>query len=310
MSVKFYNGHCSPVIGLGTYKAVKDEAYQAVRHAIDVGYRHIDTALYYQNEKYIGQAIRDKIQDGTIKREDIFITSKLWNTFHRRDLVEKSLSESLKDLGMDYLDLYLIHWPISFKEGGELMPLEDGKVMLSDIYFTETWAAMEECVEKGLVKSIGISNFNKRQIEELLKVAKIKPVTNQVECHAYFNQEKLRVFCASKGIVITAYSPLGAPYRVKPGDPVLLEDVFVLKLAEKYGKTPGQIVLRYQIERGIIVVPKSSNKTRIQENFDLFDFKLSKEDMECLDSLTKENGRLVLFESGKYHKEYPFNELY
>lgn len=236
-----------------------------------------------------------KINDGTIKREDIFVVSKLWNTYHKPSLVRGALETTLKNLNLSYIDLYLIHWPHAYKEGGELFPTDaSGKVQYSDADFVETWKEMEKAVDDGLAKSIGISNFNKRQIERLLASARIPPAVNQVECHPYLPQLKLSEFCQSKNIAITAYSPLGSPTRpwVKPDDPVLLDEPKLKSIAAKYGKEVGQLLIRYQIERNHIVIPKSVTKSRIISNFNVFDFKLSVDDIKEIESFARPDGRL------------------
>jgi len=311
-TTKFNNGNEFPLFGLGTWKSKPQEVTEAVKCAIDIGYRHIDCAHIYQNEHEVGAAIAAKVAEGVVKREDLYITSKLWNTFHRPESVEPALKVTLKNLGLDYLDLYLIHWPFGFKEGDSLFPLSaDNTLELSEYDFVDTWKAMEAVCKKGLVKSIGISNFNKKQIERLLEVATIVPVTNQVESSPYLNQKKLIDFCKSKGITITAYSPLGSPDRPnpKPTDPVLLEDPKFKAIAEKYKKTPAQIVLRYQVQRGLITIPKSVTKSRIAENFNIFDFQLSADDMKHIDTFDC-NGRTCGFAEAKNHKYYPFADEY
>lgn len=307
--VKLNNGLEIPIFGLGTWKSKPGEVTIAVEAAIDAGYRHIDCAHVYQNEKEVGAGIKNRIGAGVVKREDLWITSKLWNTFHLPNLVEPALKQTLEDLGLEYLDLYLIHWPQAYKEGKDLFPAdENGKTLYSDAPFTETWKAMEALVNKGLTKSIGVSNFNSQQLEQVLKICKIKPVTNQVECHPYLNQRKLSDFCKKNDVTITAYSPLGSPDRpwAKPGDVQLLEDEKLKKLAEKYKKTPAQILLRYQVDRGHIVIPKSVTKSRIEENIKIFDFKLSAEDIAYIDSFDC-NGRVCHLDWVKDHKDYPFN---
>lgn len=307
--VKFNNGQEFPVLGLGTWKSKPGEVSQAVKYAIDAGYRHIDCAHVYQNEKEVGEGIATKVKEGVVKREDIFITSKLWNTFHRPELVVPALKTTLSDLGLKYLDLYLIHWPQGYKEGKELFPQDaNGKTLYSDSTYTDIWKSMEQCVKDGLTKSIGVSNFNSQQIQKILDIAEIKPVTNQVECHPYLTQAKLKKFCESKGIILTAYSPLGSPDRpwAKPGDPQLLDEPKLKGLAEKYSKTPAQILIRYQVQRGNIVIPKSVTKSRIESNINIFDFELAKEDIDYINSFDC-NGRILHLDWVKDHKDYPFN---
>nr|CAH7752799.1 unnamed protein product [Callosobruchus chinensis] len=306
--IKLNNGLEIPAFGLGTWKSKPGEVEQAVKDAIDLGYRHIDCAYVYGNEKEVGAALKAKLNDGTVKREDLWVTSKLWNAFHRPDLVEKALKESLKNLQLDYLDLYLIHWPVAYKEEGELFPRDaNGKIIFSDVDYVDTWKALEECVRKGLTKSIGLSNFNSKQIERVLSIATIKPVMDQVECHPYLNQKKLIEFCRSKNIAVTGYSPLGSPDRpwAKPEDPQLLDDPKLKQLADKYKKTPAQILLRYQVERGVITIPKSVTKSRLQQNIDIFDFSLSKEDVAYLDTFDC-NGRLCPLKDGLGNPHHPF----
>ncbi|XP_055627813.1 aldo-keto reductase family 1 member B1-like isoform X2 [Toxorhynchites rutilus septentrionalis] len=308
--VKLNNGQSIPILGLGTWGSPQGEVAQAVKDAIDVGYRHIDGAHVYQNEHEVGEGVNAKIKEGVIKREDIFITSKLWNTFHRPELVEGACRTTLKNLGLDYVDLYLIHWPMGYREGDALFPTdENGKTAYSDVDYVDTWKEMEKLVELGLAKSIGISNFNSKQVERILAIAKVKPVTNQVECHPYLAQVKLSSFCAERDLVITAYSPLGSPNRpwAKPDDPQLMEDPKIVSIAKKYNKTPAQILIRYQIQRGHVVIPKSVNKARIQSNFEVFDFELSEDDMKLVTSFDC-NGRVVPISREDTNPHIPFRE--
>ncbi|XP_026750621.2 aldo-keto reductase family 1 member B1-like [Galleria mellonella] len=311
--VRFNNGLNCPILGLGTWQAIRGEeskVYEAVCDAIDIGYRHIDGAHLYGNEKEVGQAIKEKISQGVVKRENLFVTSKLWNTFHSPDWVETAVKLSLSDLGLEYLDLYLIHWPMAYKEGYDLEPVdENGKTIFSDVDYVDTWRAMEKLVEKGLVKSIGVSNFNTKQIDRVLEIAKIKPVTNQVEVHPYLYQQKLYDFCNTRDIVLTAYSPLGSPQRpwAQAEDPNVLEDPVVKKIAAKHGKTPAQVIIRSAVDRGIIVVPKSASKKRLAENFDIWDFKLSNDDQKEISRLDR-NFRVIPHDHGREHKDYPFSQ--
>ncbi|XP_011170042.2 aldo-keto reductase family 1 member B1 [Solenopsis invicta] len=307
--IKFYNGNEVPILGLGTWKPEEGEITQTIKDAIDIGYRHFDCAHLYGNEKQIGAAIQEKIAEGVVKREDLFITSKLWNTFHKPDLVEPIIKQTLADLALDYVDLYLMHWPFAYKEGEDLHPTHsDNTVVLSDVDYVDTWKAMERVLSKGLTKSIGVSNFNSEQITRLLENAIIKPVTNQIECHPYLTQKKLSKFCKERDILITAYSPLGSPQRpwAKPDDPKLLDDKKLIKLGQKYNKTSAQILIRYQVDCGHIVIPKSATKSRIAQNMEIFDFKLSPEDVAYIDSFNC-NGRLCPASWAKASPYYPFN---
>lgn len=309
-SIKFHNGYEYPILGLGTWNSKPGEVVAAVKDAIDVGYTHFDCAFVYGNEEQVGEALSAKIKEGVVNRSDLFITSKLWCTAHKKELVVDALKKTLSNLQLTYLDLYLVHWPMGFKEGDDLFPVDaNGKILPSESYFTETWKGMEECVKQGLARSIGISNFNIKQIEDVLSVAEIKPANNQVECHPYLNQKELIDFCKEKDITITAYSPLGSPDRpsATPNDPVLLEDPTVKDLAKKYDKTPAQILIRYQIQRGIPVIPKSVTKSRIESNFKVFDFTISDDDMTKLNSLNR-NYRMVNFDMCDQHKDYPFTK--
>ncbi|XP_049738043.1 aldo-keto reductase family 1 member C1-like isoform X2 [Elephas maximus indicus] len=290
--LKLNDGHFIPVLGYGTYaslEAPKGKAEEATKLAIDAGFRHIDSAYLYQNEEEVGRAIRSKIADGIVKREDIFYTSKLWVTFLRPELVRPALEKSLKKLQLDYVDLYIIHFPMALK-------------------------ALEKCKDAGLVKSIGVSNFNHRQLEMILNKPglKYKPVCNQVECHPYLNQSKLLDFCKSKDIVLVAYSALGTTRDkrwVDQSSPVLLDDPVLGALAKKHKRTPALIALRYQLQRGVVVLAKSCNEKRIKENTQVFEFQLTPEDMKDLDGLNR-NVRYITAEFGTGHPNYPFSEEY
>jgi len=303
-SLTLNNGMKMPLLGLGTWKSKPGQVEAAVEHALRKGYRHLDCAAIYGNEAEVGAAI---VASG-VPRSEIFITSKLWNTKHHPDDVEAACRKTLADLGVAYLDLYLIHSPVAFGQGEGLYPRnEDGTFKFADIHPTTTWLAMEKLVKKGLTKSIGLSSFNSEQISDLLEKGSVKPVTNQVECHPYLGQAKLFAFCKERGITITAFSPLGSPDRpwAKPGEPLLLEDPKIKAIANKHSKSPAQVVIRWQVQRGIIVIPKSVTPSRIEENFNVFDFQLSAEEMKEMESF--ERGRLSPMEMFAAHPHYPFH---
>ncbi|KAG5683457.1 hypothetical protein PVAND_012736 [Polypedilum vanderplanki] len=304
------NGKKIPIVGLGTWNSPPGVVAQAVKDAIDAGYRHIDCAHCYQNEHEVGEGINAKIAEGVIKREDIFVTSKLWNTHHEPMDVKPALQHTLKQLNLSYVDLYLIHWPFAYQKSDEIFPRDsNGKILHSRVDFVDTYRAMEYLVDDGLAKSIGVSNFNIQQLEYILKNARIQPVTNQIECHPYLLNKKLSEYCKSKNILITAYSPLGSPARpwVKSDDRVLLQEPKLLEIAKKHKKTPAQILIRFQMQLGNIVIPKSVTKERIISNFDVFDFTLNESDMNDLQNFGYVERICPMFEDTK-HPDYPFND--
>lgn len=301
--VELSNGQKMPVVGLGSWRSYESEAEQAAKDAIDVGYRHIDTAFVYENEHEVGAAIKAKIAEGKIKREDMFVVTKLGGIHHEPKLVEHACRKSLSNLGLDYIDLYLMHFPVGQVYGGD--ENVHGTGQLSDTDYVDTWKAMEKLVDLGLVKGIGLSNFNADQTERVLQNCRIRPVVNQVECHPALNQKKLIEFSRQRQIVITAYATLARP---KPDQqwPPFLYDQTAQDMAKRYGRTSAQICLRYLIQLGAVVIPKSVKKHRIAENFDCFDFELSKEDMELMDRYNT-GRRLIPFTGMSHHKYFPFN---
>ncbi|XP_016368417.1 alcohol dehydrogenase [NADP(+)] A isoform X2 [Sinocyclocheilus rhinocerous] len=273
-TITLSTGQQMPAVGLGTWKSAQGQVKQAVLAALDCDYRHIDCAAAYSNEREVGEALSERLGEGKpLRREDIFVTSKLWNTKHHPDDVEDACKKSLSDLRLSYLDLYLMHWPMAFERGDELMPRRlDGTVRYdNNTHYRDTWAAMEKLVDQGLVKAIGLSNFNARQIDDILSIAKHKPVVNQVECHPYLVQTQLVSQCWGRGLAVTAYSPLGSPDRpwVTPGEAHLLDDPRVVGLATCYNKTPAQVIIRWHIQRGVICIPKSVTPSRIKQNIEI-----------------------------------------
>ncbi|KAM5172354.1 aldo-keto reductase family 1 member C3-like [Mantella aurantiaca] len=312
------DGHKMPVVGFGTYapqEVSKSLAEEGVKVALEVGYRHIDCALIYGNEVEVGRAIREKIADGTVNRKDVFYTTKLWSTFHVPDQVRPAIEKSLKDLQLDYIDLYIIHNPIELKPGNDLFPTDEkGKLIYHNTDIRDTWKALEACKDAGLVRSIGVSNFNRRQIELILNMPglKYKPVCNQVECHIYLNQSKLLEFLKSHDIVLVGYSVLGSSRDEKWIDqksPVLLEDSVLKEIAEKLGRTTAQVAMRYLLQRGIVVLAKSYTPARIKQNLQIFDFQLNEEDMKVLEGLNK-NMRYIQTLQWVDHPKYPFHDEY
>ncbi|KAM3926627.1 prostaglandin F synthase 1-like [Leptodactylus fuscus] len=311
------DGHKIPVVGLGTYapeEIPKSKAEEAVKVGIELGYRHIDSAFLYGNEVEVGRGINAKIRDGTVKREEVFYTGKLWNNFHSPELVRPALEKSLKNLQLDYMDLFLIHTPMTFKPGDDLFPTdESGKVIYHHIDIRDTWKAMEDCKEAGLVKSIGVSNFNHKQVEHILNMPglRYKPVCNQVECHLYLNQSKLQEFCKSHDIILVGYGVLGTSRDVNWIDqntPVLLEDPVLNAIGKRRGRSPAQVELRYILQRGIVPLAMSFNPEWTKQNLEVFDFELSEEEMKTLNGLNK-NMHYVDFK-WKDHPNFPFNEKY
>ncbi|KAF5288490.1 hypothetical protein FQA39_LY15419 [Lamprigera yunnana] len=312
-----------PIVGLGTWRAQPEEVQNAVLIALEFGYRHIDTAFNYNNEEAIGNALKIWFKLGKGKREDLFITTKLPSVGNRANDVEKFLKMSLQRLDLDYVDLYLIHTPFAFKCDSNFTPqIQDDNNFALDVNDNVlTWKAMEAQVRKGLCKAIGLSNFNAEQVQNIYNKSEVKPAVLQIEMHAYLQQKELINLCKRLQITVTAYSPLGSPgadthfsskYNYNVCDfPDILGNPIVKELAQKYKKSPGQVLLRHLIEQHIIVIPKSGNPNRIKENIDLFDFELSPEDVNKLNNLDKgEEGRIfnfLFFRGVEKHPEYPFD---
>ena len=290
-----------PAVGFGLWKIPKKDCSSVVYHAIKNGYRHFDSASDYGNEKEVGDGIQKAIKDGLCSRDDLWITSKLWNTYHANEHVQPAIEKSLKDLQLDYLDLYLIHFPIAleyvpfetrYPAEWFFDPAEDNPCMKpAHVPLYETWSAMEKLVEKNLTRQIGVCNYNTGLMHDLISYANIKPTMLQIESHPYNTQESLIRLCEQYDINVTAFSPLGALSYVEldmanEQQSVLKQDV-VINAAKRLNKTPAQIVLRWGIQRGCSIIPKTSKEARMKENLAIFDFELSDQEMDSISQLNK-----------------------
>jgi diketogulonate reductase-like aldo/keto reductase len=258
-NAKLNNGVEMPYVGLGVFR-LEDaaEAQRVVEMALAAGYRHIDTAAIYRNEAAVGQAIKNS----GVARKDLFVTTKLWNEDQRSGRVEEAFELSLNKLGLDYVDLYLIHWPVAEK-------------------FAEAWTKMEAIYASGRAKAIGVSNFKKHHLETLKMTQKVTPAVNQIELHPYLIQAEDLAYCQTEGIQVEAWSPFAAN---KTG---LLDEAVLRQLGEKHRKSPAQVILRWNYQRGVVIIPKSANAGRLQENLDIFDFELSQSDIEAINALNQ-----------------------
>ncbi len=266
------NGKTIPCIGYGTYKTSEEEVYDAVIAAIKAGYRHIDTAAFYKNEAGVGRAVREC----GVPREEIFVTSKVWNTDRGYENTKRAFAESMERLGLDYLDLYLIHWPANKKQFGD----EAKKIN------AETWRALEELYAEGKIKAIGLSNFLPHHIEELMEGAKVKPMVDQIEFHPGWAQLEVSEYCRKKDIVVEAWSPLGRKDA--------LDNEVLREIGAKYQKGTAQVCIRWIIQHGILPLPKTVNPDRMVENADVFDFELTAEEMRIIDELKNLGGQCAL----------------
>jgi D-xylose reductase len=316
-------GQTMPAVGLGLWKLEPNEVAEAVYNAIKNGYRHLDSAADYGNEQQVGEGIARALKDGLCSREDLWITSKLWNTFHRKEYVQQACEKSLSDLGLDYFDLYLIHFPIAlqyvdindrYPPEWICNPQDDNPTMeLDSVPLSETWAAMESLVENQLARQIGVCNYSAVLLHDLMSYARIKPAMLQIESHPYLTQDALIRTARSYNIAVTAFSPLGALSYVSldmasKGDSVLTETV-VIKAAERASVTPAQVVLRWGLQRGTAVIPKTSKPERLVENLSLSGFNLTDEEMDAISALNENRrfndpGKFCEGAFGTFHSIY------
>lgn len=308
-TIKLNNGIEFPALGYGTWLGLNDKMefeitdarklQDALSYAIDIGYRHIDTAHLYRVEPEVGEVINKKIKDGVVKREDIFVTTKVWHHHHKQADVEVAVRDSLRRLNLEYVDLVLVHWPMSISLEGV-----DEK-----IDYLETWRGFEEVLKKGLTRSIGVSNFNIEQMKRLLANCNVPPAVNQIEINLNLGQKELVDYCQSKGVVVVAYSPFGTmvPSRNYPDSPEpKMDNPTMLSIAKKHGKTVTQIALRYLYQRGIVSIPKTVTKSRVLENASIFDFQLDDEDVATLAQF--DNGfRTIRPLFWQPYENYPFD---
>jgi len=288
--LQFRNGDTLDTIGLGTWKSDPGDVGQAVEAALDAGYRHIDCAAIYGNEPEVGEALQRVFSRGEVKREDVHVTSKLWNNAHLKDDVIPALKNTLSDLKLDYLDLYLIHWPVAFRPGLDGFPESESDFLTPEqAPITETWAAMLEARDQGLTRHAGVSNFSTRKLDELAAGSDERPEMNQVELHPYLQQGELLAYCSERGILVTAYSPLGSsdrPARMKgPDEPSLLANEVVGTIAEQHGVSPAQVLIAWALARDTAVIPKSTNPDHIRKNLESAQIELTDADMQRIGSL-------------------------
>ena len=302
-TLKFENGDTMHAIGLGTWKSKGKELKKAVIDAIHAGYRHIDTATNYGNEEIIGEALAEIFSEGKIFREDLFITSKLWNDSHGEGQVIPALEDSLKKLGLKYLDLYLIHWPVAFRPGVEFPKKPDDYLTPSEAPIIDTWKQMEHAKKEGLARHIGVSNFSVKKLKDLVSKASIKPEMNQVELHPLLPQKPLLEYCKSVGIHVTAYSPLGSRDRSlemkAEGEPNLFEFDVLKEIAKEHNALVPQVLIAWHTKRGCAVIPKSTTKDHIISNFKSADVSLTDSNMKKIEKLDQH----YRFITGKFFEE-------
>ncbi|CAG2173533.1 unnamed protein product [Oppiella nova] len=306
-TIRLNDGNLCPVVGFGTYETKKAD----ILTAIEAGYRHFDGADFYGNEQEVGAALREAIAAGKVRREELFVVSKVWPNWTGKGRPTLSVKRTLKNLGLDYVDLLLIHWPTPFKQvDDDYHPgAADGQVLFDEsIELYDIWREFEDIKSAGLTKSIGVSNFNSQQIQELIDNSKTVPAVLQVESHPYFNNDRLRRWCQEKGVRMTAYSPLASTGpNLNQSLPKPIDLPLFKELANKYGVSAAAIIFRWQTQRGVIVIPKSSTKERIQSNINIFHFVLTADELLAIDGIDN-NYRCHPWNHWgiSKHKRYPF----
>ncbi|MBM9536733.1 aldo/keto reductase [Desulfobulbus alkaliphilus] len=280
-----------PALGLGTWKSASAEVTKAVEEAITAGYRHIDCAPIYGNEPAVGTALSRAFAAGTVSRQDLWLTSKLWNNAHGPDMVQPALEKTLLDLQVDYLDLFLIHWPVLFRSDIIFARNGDEYLPLDSIPIIDTWRALEACVAKGLTRYIGVCNFSIKKLDNLCQQATIQPVNNQIEMHPYLQQPEMVKYCQANNILLTAYSPLGSGDRPKgmkkKDEPSLLDNPVIQRIATRHKVSPGQVLISWGLARKTVVIPKSVHPQRIRENLAAAGLILDAGDLEEIATLDR-----------------------
>ncbi|CAN1256819.1 Protein REDOX 2 [Linum perenne] len=316
--VELSSGRKMPAIGMGTATdplPPPETLISAFLDAVRVGYRHFDTASLYGTEESLGRAVAEAVEKGLVKsRDELFITSKVWVTHTHPDLVMPSLQSTLERLGMEYVDLYVVHWPVSLKKGAK--PLGFGKEEVVELDMKGTWNAMEECHKKGLAKSIGVSNLGPAKLSQLLQHATVAPAVNQVEMSVGWQQKELMDLCKSKGVQVCAWSPLGANGAAW-GTLSIMESPILKEIADAKGKSVAQVALRWIHEQGAIPIAKSFNKERMMQNLDIFNWELTKDEVSKIEQIPQQrgfSGEMFVSETGPYKTveelwDYPFNNI-
>jgi alcohol dehydrogenase (NADP+) len=298
-TLQLRGGARMPALGLGTWKSAPGEVGRAVREALRVGYRHIDCAAIYGNESEVGEALGDALDAGEVTRDELWVTSKLWCNAHAPADVEPALQRTLADLRLERLDLYLVHWPVAVRRGLVVARTAADFVPPSELSDHDTWSGMEAVLAQGLTRTIGVSNFGPRRLAELARHARVQPDVDQVELHPYLQQRELLAHCRSAGIAVTGYSPLGSldrPAGMRAADePVLLEDPVVCQVAGRHGASPAQVLIAWQLQQGLSVIPKSVRPERLRENFEAQHLELDADDL----------GELATLDAGRRLRRWP-----